>query len=155
MTTTPHQQQAAKGWMPDDTTFGARLALIRQRMQWGNVREAATECGIPPESWRTWERDNVTPRRVVDISTRIAQRTGCDLGWLIAGSAMAGRMEIATGASADPNQDSGPVSRLLAPAATARQTRPAHRPTGRTSGTQRRPVSVRSPGHTMPASRAA
>lgn len=155
MTITPHQQQAAKGWMPDDSTFGARLALIRQRMQWGNVREAAIECGIPPESWRTWERDNVTPRRVVDISTLIAQRTGCDLGWLIAGSAMAGRIEIATAAARDPKRVSDQVSRLPAPVSTARAPRPTHRPTGRASGTQRRPVSVRSPGHTMPSAQAA
>lgn len=155
MTITPHQQQAAKGWMPDDSTFGARLALIRQRMQWGNVREAAIECGIPPESWRTWERDNVTPRRVVDISTLIAQRTGCDLGWLIAGSAMAGRIEIATAAARDPKRVSGQVTRLAPPAPTARQSRRVHRPTGRTSQTDRRPRPLRTPGQATPAPRAA
>lgn len=84
MTTAP-EQAAAKGWMPDDSTFGARLALIRQRMGWGNVREAAAACGVPSESWRTWERDGVVPRRLVEMSTLIARATGCDLGWLIAG----------------------------------------------------------------------
>lgn len=84
MTTSP-EQPTANGWTPDDSTFGARLALVRQRMGWGNVREAATACGIPPESWRTWERDNVEPRRVVEMAGLIAGRTGCDFGWLLAG----------------------------------------------------------------------
>lgn len=154
MTTTPHQQQTAKGWMPDDSTFGARLALIRQRMQWGNVREAAIACGIPPESWRTWERDGVTPRRIVEMSTLIAQATGCDLGWLIAGSAMVGRVEIATPAVHDQKVVSGQLGRLDIPARATFPARRASRPSGRNSA-QRRPVSVRVPGHTMPTSYAA
>lgn len=84
-------QSTAKGWMPDDSSFGARLALIRQRMGWGNVREAAVECGIPPESWRTWERDGVLPRRLVEMSQLIANRTGCDFGWLLAGPQLRGQ----------------------------------------------------------------
>lgn len=146
MTTTPHQQQAAKGWMPDDSTFGARLALIRQRMQWGNVREAALACGIPPESWRTWERDNVTPRRIVEMSTLIAQRTGCDLGWLIAGAAMASRIEVAE----QVNERSPQPSRTAAIGTTRRAT--SHPPT--TPG-QRRPRTVRAPGFTIPTDLAA
>lgn len=63
--------------------------------------------------------------------------------------------EIAAAASRNPNQDSGQVSRLTTPPRPASAGRAAHRPTGRTSGTQRRPVSVRSPGHTMPTTRAA
>lgn len=54
-------------------------------MQWGNVKEAAVECGLPAESWRTWERDGVTPRRVVEISEQIAEKTGCDYLWLLTG----------------------------------------------------------------------
>ena len=72
-------------WVPTDDTFGARLALIRQRMKWGNVKEAAVACGLPPESWRTWERDGVAPRRVVEIAGLIAERTGCDYVWLLTG----------------------------------------------------------------------
>lgn len=151
MTTTPHQQQAAKGWMPDDSTFGARLALIRQRMQWGNVREAAIACSIPPESWRTWERDGVTPRKLVEMATLISERTGCDLGWLVAGPALAGRMEIA------PTTDvSNSGSRQLDHAVdvtsiTSAVNRP-NRPSGQpVSPSRRRPVSVRTPGYTMAA----
>lgn len=89
MTTTP-ERATANGWTPDDSTFGARLALIRQRMGWGNVREAALACGIPAESWRTWERDGITPRRIVEMAGLIADATGCDYGWLLAGPRLQG-----------------------------------------------------------------
>lgn len=78
----PVQQPA---WIPDDTRFGARLALIRQHMAWGNVKEAALACGVPVESWRTWERDNVKPQRYEEICRKIAQHSGCDLDWLMRG----------------------------------------------------------------------
>lgn len=80
---------AAQGWVADDSTFGARLALVRQRMRWGNVKEAAVACGLPTESWRSWERDGRTPQRLVEVASIIADRTGCNLGWLIAGPRMA------------------------------------------------------------------
>lgn len=72
-------------WTADDSTFGARLALIRQRKGWGNVKQAANACRIPVESWRTWERDGVIPqgRRYFDICAQIADVTGCDYGWLV------------------------------------------------------------------------
>ncbi|HET6215327.1 MAG TPA: hypothetical protein VFE14_20850 [Micromonosporaceae bacterium] len=84
--TTTQGIHSSTSWVPDDSTFGARLALIRQRMSWGNVKEAANACGLPVESWRNWERDGVAPRRIVEVASIIAGRTGCDLGWLIAGS---------------------------------------------------------------------
>lgn len=56
-------------------------------MSWGNVKEAAIECGLPPESWRTWERDGVSPRRIVETAQLISKRTGCDFMWLLTGSA--------------------------------------------------------------------
>lgn len=55
-------------------------------MSWGNVKEAAVACGLPPESWRQWERDNVTPRKIVEITAIIAGATGCDRMWLLLGS---------------------------------------------------------------------
>jgi hypothetical protein len=78
---------AALDWIPDTDTFGARLILVRQHMGWGNVKVAAVACGLPPESWRTWERDGVTPRQIVGVARRIALRTGCSFGWLLTGSA--------------------------------------------------------------------
>lgn len=87
MTVTTNAQPRTRGWRPDDSKFGARLALVRQSMAWGNIKEAAVACGLPTESWRTWERDNVMPRRVVEIAAIIADRTGCDYWWLLAGDA--------------------------------------------------------------------
>ena len=84
------QSTHKSGWVPNDEAFGARLALVRQRMGWGNVKEAALACGLPTQSWRTWERDGVQPRRLVEVASLIADRTGCDLGWLLAGSRLRG-----------------------------------------------------------------
>lgn len=77
--------QPDEGWVADDGTFGARLALIRQHQSWGNVKEAAMACGIPVESWRTWERDGVKPRDYVAIVEQISAYTRCDYGWLLDG----------------------------------------------------------------------
>jgi hypothetical protein len=82
---TAPQETAEAGWTPDATTFGARLALIRQRMGWGNVEKAARECGIPVETWRSWERDNREPQRLTTIAMAIATKTGCDYLWLVHG----------------------------------------------------------------------
>lgn len=79
-----------EAWVPDASTFGARLALVRQRMGWGNVKRAAEECGLPVQSWRTWERDGVTPNRLVTIAMAIATRTGADYLWLVHGPARGG-----------------------------------------------------------------
>jgi hypothetical protein len=76
-------QPVTPGWVADDGTFGARLALIRQRMGWGNVREAALACGLPVESWRGWERDGRLPRDLITVGRAISSRTGCNLGWLV------------------------------------------------------------------------
>ncbi|WFF07218.1 helix-turn-helix transcriptional regulator [Micromonospora sp. WMMD1076] len=90
MTGTPEKHDE-RGWVPDDGTFGARLALVRQRMGWGNVKEAAIACGLPVESWRSWERDGRTPQRIVETAALIAERTGCDYGWLLAGGRLRNR----------------------------------------------------------------
>lgn len=78
------------GWVVDDSTFGARLALVRQAMGWGNVKEAAEACGLAPESWRRWERDGRKAREVVEACQKIAATTGCDLIWLLTGTPTAG-----------------------------------------------------------------
>lgn len=89
--TAPETTQEQQAWTPDDSSFGARLALVRQRMGWGNVKEAATQCGVPVESWRRWERDGILPSRLVTICVAIATRTGCDLDWLLRGPIHEGR----------------------------------------------------------------
>lgn len=72
-----------KGWTVDDTTFGARLALVRQRMGW-NIKEAATACGIPPASWASWEA-GALPRKREETCEKIAAQTGADYLWLMVG----------------------------------------------------------------------
>lgn len=85
------------GWTASDRdSFGARLALVRQRMGWGNVKEAALACGIPPQSWRTWERDNVQPRDFMGAVQRVVERTGCDEAWLAGVGVPAGVIETPT-----------------------------------------------------------
>lgn len=83
MTTTATPQAERTGWTVDDGTFGARLALVRQKMDW-NIKQAARECGLPAASWRAWERDGAEPRRLMEIAAAIADRTGCDYAWLTA-----------------------------------------------------------------------
>lgn len=72
----------ADGWTADASTFGARLALIRQRKRWGNVKEAAESCGIPVETWRRWERDGRRPLNFMSACQAISKATGADLAWL-------------------------------------------------------------------------
>lgn len=90
MTTETAPATAAKGeaWVPDDSTFGARLALIRQRFGW-NITEAARECGMHAESWRLWEQAGREPRRLVTICMAIASRTSVDFDWLLRGPSSA------------------------------------------------------------------
>ncbi len=76
-------QRVEQGWVPEET-FGARLALIRQRYGW-NVKEAAVNCRIAVESWRNWERDHVLPSRYLDVVRTIAEATGADYDWLLDG----------------------------------------------------------------------
>ena len=73
-----------RGWRVDDSTFGARLALIRQRMDW-NLQEAALACNVPAASWTNWERKGTDPRALLAVVRQIADRTGCDYLWLLAG----------------------------------------------------------------------
>lgn len=52
-------------------------------MNW-NVKEAARECGVPAASWRSWE-EGAQPRRVFEVLSLIAERTGADYMWLLMG----------------------------------------------------------------------
>lgn len=70
-------------WTPEDT-FGARLALIRQRFHW-NVSEAATACGIAPATWTKWE-EGAQPRDYMATCHKIASTVNCSEKWLVAGA---------------------------------------------------------------------
>jgi len=76
--TTPN----AEPWVPDDT-FGARLALIRQRLHL-NVKQAAELCELNYQSWHNWEHGSL-PRDVYETAEKIAGATGCSQRWLLLG----------------------------------------------------------------------
>lgn len=108
-------------------------------MDW-NIKEAARECGLPAASWRTWERDGVTPRRVVEITAIISDRTGCDYGWLLAGSRLRSRPDPGT-----ITANEGYRRADTQPATTARPARPTAPPQPK-----RRPHATTSPGRATP-----
>ena len=74
------------GWVPDiEGDFGARLALVRQHHGW-NIKKAAVECGLDPVSWLYWETKGRTPRHYRAVCMQIADRSGCQFDWLVAGA---------------------------------------------------------------------
>lgn len=144
-------------WIPGDDTFGARLALVRQRMGWGNVAEAAQACGIPVPSWRNWERDGRQPRNIVEIASVIAEKTGCDYMWLLSGPR--GRLvaTVGQGGSA-PNERLAHSSVRMSRRRRSRISRPigGTRPEQTAASltvppTQRRPMPTTGPGQRIPA----
>ena len=73
-----------KNRIPTDATFAARLALVRNDMQW-NLKEAAIECGFQMNAWANWEAGR-QPRSYQDVCEQISKRTGIDLVWLMMGA---------------------------------------------------------------------
>ncbi len=92
-------QSVGHGWVPEET-FGARLALIRQRYGW-NVKQAAIACHLPVQSWRGWERDHMQPRRYLEVCQLIAKATGADYDWLLDGRRFPGPRNLPTPQYAD------------------------------------------------------
>ncbi len=98
----------ARGWVPTDDTFATRLAMIRNRMGWSNINEAAFACGIPQESWRDWECRGRSPRRLDVVSEKIAAATrqvdgvGVDPDWLMRGTRRPGPMDGCTVRDSNP-----------------------------------------------------
>lgn len=80
----------AEHWIPTADTFGARLAQIRHVMDW-NAKEAALACGVAPQNWREWETSDRHPRNYEGICKQIAERTKCDLIWLMTGNPSYGK----------------------------------------------------------------
>jgi len=79
------EERQGTGWTADASTFGARLALIRQRMGWGNIAKAARACDLPVDTWRNWETGVSEPLRLTTIAKQIVGATGCDYLWLVHG----------------------------------------------------------------------
>lgn len=93
--TAPTEERPASagvGWIPDESTFAARLMAVRRHKGWGNVSEAARACGLPPENWRLWEQGRI-PSRLVTIGMVIAGNSGCDFLWLVHGPGRGGAGE--------------------------------------------------------------
>lgn len=86
MTAQAENQTGPENWVPTTETFGMRLAMVRHTKGW-NAKEAALACGLPAASWREWELRNRAPRDVVQVCQRIADITGVDWQWLLAGKA--------------------------------------------------------------------
>ncbi len=78
-------------WVPL-APFGARLALLRQRMGW-NVKEAAEACDLIPQSWRNWE-DGKSCQKLYDVARKVSSRTGADERWLISGGPLRSRCDF-------------------------------------------------------------
>lgn len=69
-------------WVPP-STFGSRLAQIRQAKGW-NVKQAADACGLPDQSWHNWE-DGRSPRDLTAVAQKIAKAVPCHYVWLMTG----------------------------------------------------------------------
>lgn len=82
MTTNPTRNEET-AWIPDTSSFGARLALVRWKMGW-NIAEAERECGTTQNLWANWEAGSM-PRQLVEIVTKIAWNSKVDRNWLLTG----------------------------------------------------------------------
>lgn len=75
---------AEVNWVPDASTFGARLALVRWKMRW-NVREAERECNVSQNTWAGWEAGK-KPRNILEVASSIVWATKVDRDWLLFGA---------------------------------------------------------------------
>jgi hypothetical protein len=73
--------------IPEDT-FGARLAIVRQKMQW-NISEAAEACGLKAATWTLWEHEVNLPRNLYGVCSAIADASGFSYDWLLRGGPLA------------------------------------------------------------------
>ena len=80
----------ATPWVPIDT-FGARLALLRQALGGWNVKRTADACELDDQKWRNWEAGKSKPRDLEGVARQIADATGCDYVWLMAGGPLRSR----------------------------------------------------------------
>lgn len=141
------EDQTTTGWTVDDSTFAARLALVRHRMGW-NVKEAAREVGVPAASWRSWE-EGANPHRKVEIAEQIAERVGCDYGWLLVGR----QRVIYAAPRSRTNPGSGATTRRARRSSKRRIDKrhvPQHHPIGRTETETTAPTQAGSPSQRRP-----
>ena len=65
-------------------SFGHRLMLARSHAGQLTIQEAATRCGLSPQSWSNCERGKL-PRDKVDVVDVVADRLAIDRDWLLHG----------------------------------------------------------------------
>lgn len=93
--TATHGESTTTGWVPDDSAFGARLAMIRYQKGWGGAAVAGERTDVRPETWRSWENQtNKNPRNYEAIVAKIARKAGCDAGWLYGGKPLEGAIDL-------------------------------------------------------------
>lgn len=85
---------------PPDT-FAVRLAIVRAACGGWNIKRAAEECGVDPESWRMWEKGR-KPQNREAICRAIEARTGYAYDWLMAGGALAPTFGYKLNAAGEP-----------------------------------------------------
>lgn len=87
------------GWIPADT-FGARCALVRQRMGW-NVHEAAEACDLKESTWTGWEA-GASPRNMEQVCRKIARASGISFSYLMLGGSLVSIMPFFAGGAVNP-----------------------------------------------------
>jgi transcriptional regulator with XRE-family HTH domain len=144
-----------RGAIPADS-FAARLMLARMHAGHLSIRDAAERCGLGRGAWTNWEK-GALPGDIIGVATVIADKLGVDRDWLLFGGTLSQdesrRAQRAGGGAEQVNGRSTPISRSVPADITPRRAK--HRPPARVSAGQRRPVSVRSPGYSMPSAHAA
>jgi hypothetical protein len=70
---------------PTLETFGARLAVLRQKLGGWNVARVSRLCGIDDQSWRNWEAGGGC-QDMEKVCRKISEATGCPYVWLMTGT---------------------------------------------------------------------
>ncbi|MBW4032994.1 MAG: helix-turn-helix transcriptional regulator [Acidobacteria bacterium] len=80
MTTSP---TVALDWVPDLSSFAARMALVRHSMGW-NLKEASVKAGLTVNAWARYE-EGMRPRDLVEVVEKVTRATGVNRTWLAFG----------------------------------------------------------------------
>lgn len=88
MTTGTVTYLPAEGRVPPDS-FRVRIAIVRTMMTW-NYDQAEKATGINSETWRLWEKGARRCSDVETVAAVIADSTGFDRRWILAGGPLSG-----------------------------------------------------------------
>jgi transcriptional regulator with XRE-family HTH domain len=71
--------------IPDDSTFGRRIKLVRFDLGWSRAR-MARELDVPAATYRTWEEFDASPRLGREtLARKLRDKHGYDEEWLLHG----------------------------------------------------------------------